>query len=436
MLWKNLSVSLVIMLGVVAFTRLAPFYLAPAVSLLGAAILYTMMYNARVRDDGSCMLMSYAIFYCLIVYTFVAIIINVLYAWGIIVVPGEFIFFNHPYIPNLIMLPCSFVTVLVLYLRRSKLQICQDCRTKQGSPRERGIFGVILVNESANQLKNLMGLFGVLSIVLWTYYLARYVNINQNARDWFVFVWIVLIGVVLDEIYYAMRYYNLYLDLMERKEIITPEELNDITAKTYVRFYVVWGDKLYVNEHSLDPSVPFREVLDTPFETRRTVNGISEHQVLGMAERMTGQKGDLRFFFGRKLAGMENHSILRYFYFLDSPEDGEPPVLNSDGKWMEFDELKRIYATTPGELSRLFVSDMTRLATIILTEKTFDERGMRKSRIKSYKPTFSLGDVRKSKLDFQDDKWIHISDFNSDTPFFHIKRLWRNFTGVHQNYNK
>lgn len=139
---------------------------------------------------------------------------------------------------------------------------------------------------------------------------------------------------------------------------------------------------------------------------------------------MTGHEGELRFFFGRKTSEMSNHSILRYFYFLDgTPEDYKE--MNTDGEWMDYEKIKYLYSNNPGRLADISVADTSRLATIILTEKTFDERGYRKSKIKLYNPSFNLLDVRKSNLDFQDDKWIRISMFNSDTPFYGLKRWWR-----------
>lgn len=435
LLWKNLSISLAVMLGVVAMTRLLPFFLAPAVSLAGAAVLYTMLFNNRSRKSPSCMLMVYAAFYCLILYTFVSIILNVLFAWGVMLLPHELIFFNEPYIPALILAPCSFVSVGIMYLRRHRLQVCVDCKLRNGTPEERGLFGRILNFETSFQLVNFMVLFGGLTAVIWTYYLVFYININQNSRDWFVFVWIVIISFLLDEIYFIIRYYNLYLDLKEANEIITPEELQDMTAKTYLRFYVVCGNKLYVDPHSTDPAMPFKEVYDTPFETRRTVNGMTIPEVQGVAERMTGEPGELRFFFGRRIPDLDNHSLLRYFYFLDGDGDSCPARLNSDGQWMDFDEIKAMYSKAPGDMSRLFMNDLTRLATIVLTEKTFDERGYRRSRIKSYQPGFTLGDVRHSDLDFQDDKWIRISMFNADMRFYGLKKWWRDFTGSGHRYN-
>ncbi|MDE7160329.1 MAG: hypothetical protein K2O24_05765 [Muribaculaceae bacterium] len=435
MLWKNLALSLAIMIGVVVFTRWLPFFLAPAVALLGAVILYTMLFNHRSRQEMlSCILMPYTVFYCLLTYTFVSIIVNVLYAWGFIMVPGEFIFLNHPYLPNLYLMPLSFVVTSVIYFRRGHLRICDDCRSDSGSPVEKGIFGVILRHETAVQLKNLIFLFGILSVVLWIYYIFEYVNINQTNRDWYVFAWIAILAFFLDELYFAARFYNLYLDLKESDEIITPEELKDMTAKTYLRLYVICGNRIYIDNHSIDPTVPFKEVIDTPFETRRTVNGIPLSEVKNVAKKMTGHDGELRFFFGRRLANMTNHSVLRYFYFIDD-EQNCPVKLNSEGKWIDFDEIQKLYATSRGDMSSLFISDMTRLATIILTEKTYDERGNRRSRLKTYKPSFSLKDVRDSDIDFQDDKWLKVSEFNAGTRFFRLKRWWRSISGADRRYN-
>ncbi|MDE7109856.1 MAG: hypothetical protein K2O49_07835, partial [Muribaculaceae bacterium] len=87
-------------------------------------------------------------------------------------------------------------------------------------------------------------------------------------------------------------------------------------------------------------------------------------------------------------------------------------------------------------LGDTMVTDTTRLATIMLTEKTFDENGFRKSKIKMYNPSFNLIDVKNSNLDFQDDKWINISLFNSDTPMFRFKRWWRKFLNGSSNKRK
>lgn len=424
--WKNLSVGLLTVVGVLAFSIILPFYFSPIVALIAAAFLYTLLYNNKLSKNSSCMVVSYSIFFCLIVYSFVSILLNILYIWGFIWLPPEFTFFYYPYIPSLMLCPICFFTIIIIYLRSSKLRICVDCRLQYGDSRERGKIGGILSYESHLQLKNLMIIFGILSVIIWAYYIFFYIDTDVNNRDWYVFMWLTIIVFLLDEVYFIFRYYNLYLDMRENNEIITQEELRDMTAKTYIRYYVICKDSVFMSFKTADPRMPFRPVIDTPFFTKRSVNGITIPEVTNIIRRMTGvNDGELRFFFGRKMVDIDRHSLLRYFYFLDgNPEDYKE--LNVDGEWMLFDDLKKIYSYNPGNLANICVSDITRLATIMLTHKIFDERGFRRNKLKSYHPTFTLKEVRESRLDFQDDKWIRISLFNSDTPLYRIKRFFRN----------
>ena len=432
-LWRNLTVGFVIVIAMMTLSSLLPYFLSPIISLICAAVLYTMLYNNKVSRTSSCMLVPYIIFFCLIAYTFTTIVINVMYSWGFIHLTSEFIFFNKPYIPSLIMTPVSFVVCFIFYLRRSHLSLCLNCKLKNGGTSERGILGSILSVETSLQIKNLTILFGLLSAIIWTYYLTIYVKIDLNARDWYVYTWLTVISFVLDEIYFIFRYYNLYLDLKENNEIITEEELSDMTAKTYVRFYLICGNYVFVDPHSVVGGNAHKEVIDTPFFTKRTVNGITLPEVKRIIQRMTDiNDGELRFFYGRKSADLAKHSILRYFYFLDG-DVSKYQDLDIEGEWMDFNRIKQIYSTNPGNLSSIMVADITRLATIILTEKTFDEEGMRKNPIKNYSPSFDLEDVRNSELDFQDDKWIRVSLFNSDTKMFKFKRWWRGIRGDKNN---
>lgn len=423
--WKNLSIGLLAIIGLMAFSRVLPFYAAPIVAMLAAGVLYTMLYNNRIRSNSSCMLIVYVILYCTINYTIITVILNVLTIWDIVKLPDEFLFLNDPYIPSLLMNPICCLTCIVMYLRRNSLGICKECRLRTGGLYERGKSGSIFKAEAYYQIRNLIYLFGILSIAVWSYYQFVYIRLSINSRDWYVFTWLNILAFVIDELYFAVRYYNLYLQLKENDEIITQDELQDMTAKTYLRFYVICGDKIFLDPKSVVPGQEYKEVLDTPFITRRSVNGIPIPEVRNIIRRMTGvSDGTLRFYYGRKSTDLKNHSLLRYFYFLDGkPEDY--PELPVDGEWVDFDDVKRMYTRTPGKFAPRAIADLSRLATIILTEKIFNEDGERKVKIKSYQPSFNLHDVRRSTLDFQDDKWIKISMFNSDTPFFKLRRLFR-----------
>lgn len=424
--WKNLTGGLAVLIGVIFLSIVLPHYFSPVIALLGAAVLYTIIYNNRLREQGACVVIPYTLFFCIIAYSVISIILNILFIWNIIYLPRAMTFFQPPYIPSLLLDPICAISLLIIYFRKDKLRICVDCKFTKGLSIERGRLGQILHKESKFQILNLFVLFSILSVIVWTYYFILYDrNALINGRDSYIFFWLNLLAIVFDELYFAARYYNIYLDLKENGQIITEDELQDITAKTYLRFYVIHGDAVYVNTKIPDPKMPYRYIIDTPFVTKRNANGIAIDEVKRIIYRMTDEtKGTLRFFFGRRNPDINKHSLLRYFYFIDCPED-ESPELKVSGEWMEFNRLKVIYMQSPTMLAPTFLSDISRMTTIVLTQKIFDTRGFRKVKVKSYHPTYTLSEIREKDYDFQDDKWIKISMFNSDSKGFYVRRMWK-----------
>ena len=421
-LWKNLTVCILAVAVTIILSKILPYYLSPVIALLVASALYFYIYNEKFATVKTCTVPAITILYNIVAYAFLTIILNLMHIWGLFEMPREFVFFTDPFIPSLILNPVSFVVLLIIYLQRKRLKACTDCRQRRSFGGRRGAAGVLNV-EVHNQMKNFIVVSGILSLVIWFYYQFHYIDTNINSRDAYIFTGLTLIGLFLDWIYFSWRYYNLYLDLKENDELITPAEIRDMTAKTYVRYYVVCGNSLYLTPHAQEGG---HEVLDTPFFTKQTLNGRLGEDAESIIKRMTGvDNGELKFFYGRKSPEDNKHSLLRYFYFLDgTPEDY--PELDTEGEWIPFDKVKYIYSNMPQRMAELAVYDITRLATIILTEKIFDENGIRKSGIRSYNPTFNLPEVRKSKIDFQDDKWIEVSLFNSDARLFKLKKWWRN----------
>lgn len=426
--WKNLSLGLLIVLVSMFIAQVLPYYFSPIITLIGGAVLYTMLYNGRIESNPSCMLVVYALFYSMITYAFITIVINILYIWGIFSLPKELTFFSPPYIPSLMYNPICCLVIGFMLIRGNSMNFCNDCKFKNGLSIDRGRFGQLLHKENKVQLFNLFCLFLVMSVIVWVYYFTYYdKSADVNSRDKYIMLWLNLLCIVIDELYFALRYYSIYLDLKEEGNIITEQELSDMTTKTYLRFYVICGNSIYVNTKIMDPRMPYREIIDTPFVTKRNVNGITTAEVNGIISSMIRIPGHLRFFFGRKNPDLEKHSLLRYFYFLDgTPEDY--PEVRLAGEWMDFNRIKNIYNSSPTLMSSTFLGDMSRMATIVLTQKIFDDRGFRKIKVKSYQPTFTLEEIRQNDYDFQDDKWIRVSMFNSDTKGFHMRRLMRKFS--------
>lgn len=423
-LWKNLTVSLLAVVATILISKILPYYLSPVIALVIASGMYMYIYNIKVTSPKPCMVPAIAILYSIVVYAFLTIILNLMHVWGLFEMPHEFIFFTDPFIPVLILNPVSFIILWITYLERRKLRPCLECRTTMSFGGHRGPAGIIN-NESHIQLKNFIWMSGGLTLIVWCYYQFAYINTNINGRDTYIFIWLTVIGVALDWLYFSWRYYNLYLDFKDNDELITMEELREMTAKTYIRYYVICGDYMYLTEHAVDTNGGRAEVFDTPFFTKQSMAGMWDQDIRNIIIKMTGvDDGELKFFYGRKSPEDNKHSLLRYFYFLNG-EIADYPELATKGEWVKFDKVKYIYSNTPGKMAELAVYDITRLATIMLTEKIFDEEGFRKSGIRSYSPTFTLPEVRKSKIDFQNDKWIEISLFNSDTPLYKLKKWWK-----------
>lgn len=434
--WRNLSIGLLVMMGTLFLSKILPFFYSPIIGLIAAAVLYTLLYNNRLRRTTSCMVVPYAMFYCVIVYSFLTIILNILDIWNLVAIPKELSFFNEPFIASLIFDPVCFIVFIVFFFRRNRLAICRECKLSKGLSIERGKMGEILNVETKLQLKNLIILFGGLSAIVWTYYLIWYYDFSMvSNRDWYIFLWLNLIAFILDELYFGSRYYNIYLDLKENDEIITEEELSDMTSKTYLRYYVICGNNIFLNTHVADPSRKNTYKIDTPFVTKRNVNGINLSEVDSIIRRMTGiRDGELRFFFGRRSPDIAKHRILRYFYFIKTQEDECPPI-ELDGEWMTFRDLVNIYNNKPSEIANIMLTDFSRMITIILTQKIFDERGYRRIKVKSYKPSFDLKEVYERNYDFQEDKWLEVAMYNSDMKGFFFRRWIDRLKGTPKKSN-
>ncbi len=430
--WRLLALCLGVLTAMFVVTRFFPTILSPVFSLLCALVIYRIVNVARGRF-GLCSIVPYAIFLSLVIYSLIAVVVNLSNAVGLVSLPDEVIFYQGAYMPSLMYLPTATATLFVTYLQREKINLCRDCKIRNSEYIGGNRISRIYSSESHFQLRNLTVMLLCLTVLVWGYFLIFYVNASQNARDWYIFTWIVVIVFLLDIVYFTARYYNLYLDLRENDEIITPEEIEDMTAKTYLRFYVICGNNIYVDEHFATPDTKCGEVMETPFLTKRNVNGLPSSAAGEIIREMTGVDGELRFFYGRR-TGIKGHTLLRYFYFVKPGSDGGCPPLKTEGRWMDYEVIKQIYSTEPGRLSRLSVIDTTRLSTIILTSKIYDEQGVRRLGIRNYRPNFNLRDVYQSDIDFQDDKWIRISLFNSDMPLFRLRSWWRRTFGS-QNHH-
>lgn len=430
-LWRNIAYGLVIMALMLLLTYLVPSILTPVISTIAAFVLYMTTYsNANRRQI--CLLPPSAIFISILSYTLLLVGLNLANLWiNSFTIPFELVFFTHPFLPVLLLAPVTFVSCVTLLFRGSASSVCTDCILTNGHYRLRGRMGIILHHESRFELRNLALVFGSISVWVWLYFLLAFNSVNLTARDVFVFFWLPIIVIILDAVYFAIRYYNLYLDLRERDQVVSPQELSNMNMRTWVRYYVICEDNIYLNMNAPDilDEADKRGVIETPFIISRETNSITEDEAASIIRNLTGvRNGKLRFFFGRKSPDNLKHSVIRYFYLLPGETENYPHLNDVEGSWISSNKFKTLYYNSNMRFSPLLNTDMTRLATIVITSKTFNENGERRTKLRQYHPSFNFEELYHSKLDFQDSKWLRVSCFNCDVPHYRFKRLWRSLT--------
>ena len=200
----------------------------------------------------------------------------------------------------------------------------------------------------------------------------------------------------------------------------------------FLRYYLICGNYIYLSYNNF--SNYNRGKLDTPFFLKSDSHKVTLEESTNIIKDLSGiENGEIRFFYGRKSQRPRRNKMFRYFYFLKG--DINEYNIIKDGKWFNYDEIKEIYSSEPDKLSNILIADTTRIARILITEKVYDSYGNRKIALDNYVPTYDLYDLYNSDIDFQDDKWIRISLFNSDSKFYKIRKLFRQIFRNRQNRN-
>lgn len=431
--WKNLSIAMVLLIVLLTVSTWTHSIISIFTAIICAFIIYARIYANKTSHHPTYMLVGWALMISIISYTFIMMILAFLSAWDIIDISEDFnIFQGTRTLSVLIMAPICFVTLLVCYLRRKHLHRYLDrLFGVKSDVFMKGKLGAILTRESRTQVRNLMLLFGILGTINWVYYLFFfYAGAVLNNKDLYIFFWVNFIGLAFYLVYLLVHNYELDLELKQRGELITPEEAGNMSPKTYLRYFVICGDKIFVSYDCDDPDYTAHKVLDTPFFVARPGIQVTDPEIISTIEQETGVRGgELRFFFGFQATGLRNHQVLRYFYFLDGEPADYPSLNDEKGEWMTLEQMQRINQRRPHALSSYLLADAARLLTIMRTEKLYDEQGNRRYKLKSYVPTVRLADIRKTDIDFQSNHWLNIAELNCDKPFFRLRRMLRAMTG-------
>lgn len=329
-----------------------------------------------------------------------------------------------PFICTLIVWPISAIICFWAYTHKKNLSFCRDCRMRAGTSAERGFLGMIFTREGKYQVWISLLISVGVSVVAWMYYGLTYVNSSLSLPDRFVFFWSELLLWFAAAIYLGMRYLGIWGYYCQDVEGSVARH----GRSTQLRFIIIADNLVCLRppQTAADMLIPGENHFDTPaslFEPWK------ETMSMPVAERSFFKMTDLenveiRFFYSN-LSGNADCNIFHYFAFLTPEEQEAYSAAHPEYIWIPFRDLAKML--NQKELNPLMSAEIVRLYTMAMAWKTYDRTGKRRYKIKHYRPTFRLEDIRKWDVDYNDPTWLYVSDNNQDVPFYYLRRFWRKY---------
>ena len=411
-LWDNWAIAF----GTIALLMLCSLFLSKTfLPILSFGLAYALM--SKIKSDsgqpkmGACYMMVWAMAITLFWSGVVMLMINIIHSeWffgGIYAIEP----FNprHPYICSLIVFPISLFVCTYFLLKGHSLRVCRNCQARFGYYNRNSSVSTLYFREARYQLRLLLMLSLILSIVDWAYYYFFYINVNFNTPDKFYFIVMPIAVYLLSLVYMSVRYMSMTEEMSEKRASKTLRPM-----MTLVRFLIFSGDKVFLGadtDNLVDTPakiiVPRRDKMsdDEATNSFRDIAGINDFTVRYLYDD-TGY--------------LNGANVLHYAIFL---KDDATPDLRLSGKWETIDELDR--QLKAGMLAPQMLSELNRIYNVTMAWKTYDRDGRRLYPIKHYHPTFRLRDFKNWDVDYGDLHWLDIATNNEDRPFFKLRRFWR-----------
>lgn len=430
LLWLNW----VIVSGALSAIVIMSLWLKPLIMPLAAIALqiccWALVRANSQREMPICYLLPHIAANILFISAIIMLIVNFIYNTWIIhhLFDPEAINTEIPFITVLIIAPVTAVCSLNALRKGPKYSFCLKCKAHYGTPAERGFLGKIFSQEGTFQLRTLFNISLLVTIVVWAYYFTTYINVNLNAPDRFVFFIVPLVMFLISIIYMAVRYIglrNYYSSYIDSTSLCNG-------PYTIVRFIMLHDDTICVKPPEQNPD-KITDLATNRYDTPGNTYIQARKDVsTDLASDLFFNKTDIRphnlKFLYSTVSGNADYNIFHFICYLN---DEEKAYLSERYPSWQYISAKELHHLINNDLTNpLFSAEIIRLHTIIMAWKTYDYSGKRKYLIKNYIPTFRLKDMHKLNIDYNDPKWLEIANFNQDSPFFRIRRLWKNkFTG-------
>lgn len=423
-LWINWLVSIGSLVAVPIVSLYVSKIWLPFLVFILEIFLYIIVRFNKESKMPSCMKLPHIAMVSLFWSTIVMMIINIFYHQSLF----DIIYLKHsvnkdiPYIPILIIAPITSFVTLKNILKANKSGICIDCQARNGSISERGFLGKIF-NQEGEFLSRMLLMFSIIiSVICWIYYFLFYINASINNFDKFIFIWSQVIIYAFTLIYLGIRYFSLWLYYCQN---IEGQSLR-YNSSSLLRYIIVCDDYIFLNkpDSRVDNVLSDEVKIDTPARLYiQYKKDVSINDSMLYLDGLSGIKNaELRFLYKNTNFNTECN-IFHYAYFVENKLIVDNSRL--EGDWYSLPQIKTLIKEN--KVSAFFVSEIERVYKITMAWKTYNRKGYRLYNIKNYKPTFRIRDIKDWDVDYNDIRWIFISENNEDCYFFKLRNFFNRY---------
>ena len=382
-------------------------------TLLLTLALYVFVRVNRKSKYETCPLIPYIAARTLLLFTFASVGMDLYARYKAI-----WLLSHLPDLSALLLFPIMLILVLMAQRRNMNNMLCMDCMMRNGSPYERAALGHVYFKENRFLLPRIIRTCLLVLIIVWGYTLIEFNgNTYFNVLDRTAYTFVPLIAFGVDILALRMRYY--LMGLFEKND----DGMALAKGTKVIRVTIICGNEFYYMGRPETGNVDTPFIKEVPYSDTVSI-GLARSLVSDSIDNVSFE--DVRFCYAaRDFAN--RRCIEHYFCFLDSREAVNlyEEKIGGKGLWLDKDAVRRY--SDNGYFSNMARSEIHRIYVIMLMSKKYNVDGTRKIKIKGYSPTFTLSELRESCIDFNDNRWIILSNIDTGGRFAAIKIWWNKY---------
>lgn len=427
LLWFAWTVSSGSLIALVTLSLYVPAAWLPIVAYILQVLLFTMIRRNRESRYPNCYLIPFIASRILFWSGTVMLALNLLMRYGVTgyLFTPEGINPDIPFITVLIVAPISMAISGWAMMSKFRLAFCKDCVVRCGSPAERGFLGKIYTQESRHQQCMLFYMCTAFTVIGWVYYAFWYANDSLTVPDRLIYFGIPIMAWIATVIYFGVRCMGLWSYYCQN---LRSNNYQGDSRTTIMRFILIHGNQICLKRPALDPDSMVTNDFkwDTPVASHvQTRPKMDMAQARSMFRSLTRiDDSDVRLMYSTKVGNVDS-DIYHYLCFLTDEEKEFFDRSNPGCEWLHFQRIVELM--NEKQLNPLMSAEIFRLHRVAMVWKTYTRSGRRRYKIKNYRPTFRVQDIREWDVDYNDPTWIYVASNNEDTRFYHARLFWRKY---------